>query len=195
VALSAAPPADKQDALLVEWADHALDPEAIIGDPIYMRTLYCTPQEAFCQLTVITIGRPMHEEPGRPGCPLFISTETFTTEAGQLRVLRTGDNLDLHVPNGPVTLRLRLNLMTSSAGPKIVKQASGELVSNPLDEERYSTKKLVAFVQDEPDEKTPPGASPETRKLLEHLRKSRHFVQVEMKCSKISVVATKEAAK
>jgi hypothetical protein len=85
--------------------------------------------------------------------------------------------------------------MTSSAGPKIVKEASGEIVSNPLDEERYSTKKLVAFVQDNPDVKTPPTANAETRKAFDFVRRSRHFVQIEMNCSKISVVATKQAAK
>jgi hypothetical protein len=58
-ALGIASPAAREAPLLVEWADHARDPKALIGDPVFMRTLYCIDTEwSSCELIVVVIGHP-----------------------------------------------------------------------------------------------------------------------------------------
>jgi hypothetical protein len=68
--------------------------------------------------------------------------------------------------------------MTSSFGPKIVKQASGVIISKPTGEDRIVATELVAFV-----------------KNSKFHEKQREQMDIEMNCSKISVVAAKEAGK
>jgi hypothetical protein len=175
-ALSIAKPAAAVE--VIEWADHARDPKAIIGDPVYMRTLYCGDRQGSvpCTLTTVSVTRTSFGGPG--GCPLLIEATVHGTEDGKLRVQRNGDTLDIEVDELKATTRLRIRLMTDLINTKIVEMASGVMVFKAVGEEPLVSTELVAYAKN----------SKGMEKYPEH-------AEVELSCSRLSVIAAKKTPK
>ena len=161
--------------LLIEWTDHAVDPKALPGNPYYQRMLHCQPADPpmKCELTTVAVVHGMIDN----GCPLMVNAMFDRTSAG-LRVSRRGDDIDVESELLAATLKLHVHLSQVGGPPPIVQQASGVLVTKPLGGERARAIELVALVQ--------------STKGLEAMRE---FYVADMKCSKVSFVAAKQAGK
>ena len=157
----------RETPLLIEWSDHPGNPAWMPSDPVFQRTLYCWTEgrREICKLTVVTIGRSF--------CPAVLVTDAFRTDTGDLKVTRTPNAVDLEFTDASNTWTIHLKLLNS-----FVESASGVAVTKPiLPRDSVRSSELVAFVK---------GDDP----LL-----GREFVEVELKCAKISVVAAKKPAK
>jgi len=164
---SPAPAAD--DFLLVEWADHPATAEARATNPFYQRTLFCRPASGAmsCELIVVTIGTAQR-------CPVQVIGNVYRT--GQdLVVTRRGNTILLEIDQPFQTMTF--NVQLSGSKNPIVESASGAVVSKPLPGEKIRTSEFVAFVQNAT------GAD------------VREWVDVDLKCSKATVIAAKKAAK
>src|SRR5882724_11189557 len=81
--------------VLVEWADHASDPKALVGDPVFMRRLSCrTGESGWCRLMTISVGRMLGDQ---GGCPLVIDAAEYRTEDSTLKVERRGDDVEIEL--------------------------------------------------------------------------------------------------
>jgi hypothetical protein len=168
VAASVGRPAAAQDLLILEWADHARDPTSIIGDPVYKRLLSCKEAQGVvpCDLIVVAVFKGE--------CPLHVDATAYKSGAGDLRVRRTGDTVDIEVDEVKATTRLRLALRTDSIAKKIVEEASGVMVFKPMENSRLRTAELVAYVRNS-----------------KGLEKHPEHAAVELGCSRMWVTAGK----
>jgi hypothetical protein len=158
----------------IEWADHPKKAGEVIGDPVFIRKLYCPkPAVTFsgCELTVVVLGRPLVDG------PLFADAVTFRTADGNLRISRRGNSVDIEADFGPRVHKLAVTLVRSRAGPMIVRRASGLVMSKPVGPDPITASQLVSYVS---------GASPAG---------TRSFVQVELPACKLSVVGALEPTK
>ena len=163
---------------VLEWADHARDPKAIIGDPVYMRTLYCGDRQGSVPCTLITVRVARTSLGGPGGCPLLVEATEQSTEDGKLRVQRNGDTLEIEVDELKAQTRLRVRLMTDLINKKIVETASGVIVFKAMGDEPLHSTELVAYVKN----------SKGMEKYPEH-------AEVELNCSRLSVIAAKKTPK
>jgi hypothetical protein len=156
------------DALLVEWADRSTNPKWMPGEPIFQRTLYCWQGTEDCELTVLTISRF--------SCPLHLSAETFRTETGSLTVGRSGNSLRLEFNDAFSRWDVRVEL--SKGDSPIVVRASGAVVTTPAKSgAALRTSEISALAKD-------------TLGLS-----VREFVEVDLRCTRVAVVAAKQEAK
>jgi hypothetical protein len=105
-------------------------------------------------------------------------TATVERTSDGLRVSRRGDDVDIESDMPAVTQKLRIRLAQAKGGPTIVQQASGVRLSKPLGNERVRAIELVGLVQN-----------------TKGLEGSREFLDIDMMCSKVNFVATKQAGK
>ena len=170
---------DAHEPLAVEWADHAKDTKALFGDPIFERALFCPqPQDGpmACRLAVVTIG---HNIPtSDSGCALIVQSHDYRTDEGRLKAFKRGNTIRLQLDDFAGTLTLNLEIKRTAPGLVIVEQASGVIVSKPIDGERTRATELVAFVQN-----------------TKGLEAAREWVEVDTKCSKVALIATKRTGK
>ncbi len=160
------------EPLSLEWADQARDRKAIGGDPVYIRTLYCEEKQGptACDMTVVVVSREF--------CPLVLQIYSFRTEANNLRAHRSGDVLNVEITDPHGVTKLRIGLMTDLIGQKIVQHASGVITFHAMGDEAVRASELIAFARN----------SKGMEKYPEHL-------EVDLHCSKVSVVAAKKDAK
>lgn len=155
--------------LFVEWADRPSNVEWMGSDPIFQRTLTCwrAGRRDICQLTVVTIGRKF--------CPAVLTADSFRTDTNDLKVSRTAKAVDLEFTDLSNTWSLHITLRGT---PPIVDQASGVVVTRAvLPENRLRSSELTALVR---------GSAGFD---------GREFAEVDLKCSKVAVVAAKRGAK
>ena len=156
--------------LLIEWADRPGNQEWMGNDPVFQRTLSCWSegQREICKLTVVTIGRKF--------CPAVLITDAFRTDTNDLKVSRTPNAVDMEFVDISNTWTIHLKL-TGDKYP-IVEQMSGVVVTQAVvSTDRLRSSELVALVSDRVRSPT------------------REFVDVDLKCPKIAVVAAKREAK
>ncbi|SRR5258705_4297963 len=155
--------------LFVEWADRPSNVEWMVTDPVFQRTLLCWSEgrREICELTVVTIGRKF--------CPAVLTADSFRTDTKDLKVSRTPNAVDLEFSDLSNSWTLHLALHGT---PPIVDQASGVVVTKALlPQDRVRSSELVALVEGHE------GFA------------GREFAEVELRCSKVAVVAAKHAAK
>ena len=160
-----------QDSMVLEWSDHPADP-TFVADAVFQRTLSCRKEAGrdVCELSVITIGRKF--------CPAVLQADGFRTESGNLKVTRTVKAVDLEFTDLSNTWNLHLNLKSAAGSSPIVDQASGVVATKAvLPTDRIRSTALIALVQG-------------TEGFA-----GREFADVNLKCSKIAVVAAKRDAK
>lgn len=172
ILLAALPSLANAQNLVLEWADQARDRKAILGDPVYMRTLYCDAKQGApgCTLVVVSVSRTI--------CPLVVDNAVFMTEGENLRASRNGDSLELEFKDFRGVTKLRLGLMTDSIGQKIVQFGSGVITFNAAGDEAVRATELIAFTRNS-----------------KGLEKHPEHEAVDLNCSKLSVVAAKKAAR
>jgi hypothetical protein len=161
--------AAEDEYLLIEWADHPADAAASATNPFFQRTLFCRPATGTmsCELIVVTIGLAQR-------CPVQVIGNVYRT--GQdLVVTRRGNTILLEIDQPFQTMTF--NVQISGSKNPIVESASGAVVSKPLAGEKIRTSELVAFV------KNVAGGD------------FREWVEVDLKCSKATVIAAKKAPK
>jgi hypothetical protein len=173
LALDVSRPVAAADALALEWSDHARKPEAVEGDPVFMRTLSCkTRDSGSCSLTTISVA---HE------CPLVIRAHEYRTDDGTLKVQTRGDDVEIEMQDLGGVTTLKLRLYTTSTKRRIIEVASGVRVwkaRNHRNEPVQAATELVAYAKN--------------TKGLEDLRE---YVHLDMHCSEIAVLAAKKVGK
>lgn len=158
---------------VVEWSDRPRDP-SFAANAVFQRSLTCwtSGSQEVCELTVITIGRTF--------CPAVLQATSYRTDTGDLRISRTETSVDLDFGgaslSGPTRWKLHLKLRQLPGQSPIVEHASGVAVTEAqLPGDRVRSTELIALVSG-------------TKGLA-----SREFVEIDLKCPKIAVVAAKAA--
>jgi hypothetical protein len=158
-----------QSGYSIEWADRPGNPNWMLSDPVFQRTLSCwrEGQRDVCQLIVVTISRGF--------CPAVITADAFRTDVTNLTVTRTPNAIDLEFTDLSNTWTIHLEVIGK---PPIVERASGVVVTRPLlPQDAVRSSELVALVQG-----------------TDGFNNAREFADVELKCGKVSVVAAKKKA-
>jgi hypothetical protein len=165
-----APPAAADD-LLVEWADQPTSGGWARSGHVYQRALQCWTenQREICELAVITVARA--------SCPTLLYSSAYRTDLGTLSVSRTANSVNLEFREMATTWNIHLKLMMAFGKVPIVEQASGVVVAKAvLPTDIVDSSKLVAIVKNTP------------------YNPSREFVDVDLKCPKVQVIAAKRQA-
>lgn len=171
--LVASPVAHAQNLVVLEWADQARDRTAIAGDPIYIRSLYCEDKQGpiGCDMTVVVLTRAF--------CPVVVQGYSFRTGANDLSARRDGDVIEVQVRDVKGVTKLRIRMITDLIGQKIVQQASGAITFHAMGDEAVRSAELIAF----------------SKNSGGRLDKYPENLEVDLRCSKVSVTAAKKDVK
>jgi len=159
-------PARAADDLFVEWSDQAKDPNALMGNPVYQRTLSCVAAGSTlnCELLVAMVGRE---------CPMRVRPLSYSTLRGDLRVTRVGDTVNIEADDVFYTTKLAVVLAKRSPTTVLAKQVSGFQISKPAGNDKIVASELVGFPS----------------------RDGRFYGEVDLGCSRMTIIATEGVAK
>jgi len=159
-------PARAVDNLFVEWSDQAKDPKALMGNPVYQRTLSCVAAGSAlsCELLVAMVGR---------NCPMLVRPSSYSTLRGDLRIARFGDTVNIEADDGIYTTKLAVVLAKRSPTTVLAKQVSGFQISKPTGNDKIVATELVGFLS----------------------RDGRFYGEVDLGCSRMTIIATEGVAK